>query len=143
MRQITHQVQERHMLTTGHRQVPVERLSDEGDILLMPMDASVAFEESTCLVPVKCMGYPTCHGPIICAESCLLNSPADHDHNTFPANHHSVTFVGRPFPLEEAPEHFARLRRWGLSFSTSDKCFRICESNIGLFSSVSHHMGSG
>ncbi|KAF8128604.1 glycoside hydrolase family 5 protein [Boletus edulis] len=42
--------------------------------------------------------------------------PVDHDHVTFPANHHSVTFVGRPFPLEEAPQHFARLRRWGLSF---------------------------
>ncbi|KAG8807983.1 hypothetical protein FRC17_004191, partial [Serendipita sp. 399] len=27
-----------------------------------------------------------------------------------------VTFVGRPFPLKDAPEHFARLRRWGLTF---------------------------
>eukprot|EP00667_Euglena_gracilis_P003021 EG_transcript_3027 len=27
-----------------------------------------------------------------------------------------VTFVGRPFPLEEADEHFARLRAWGLTF---------------------------
>ncbi|KIJ64803.1 glycoside hydrolase family 5 protein [Hydnomerulius pinastri MD-312] len=42
--------------------------------------------------------------------------PANHSHDTFPADHHSVTFVGRPFPLEEAPQHFARLRRWGLSF---------------------------
>ena len=28
-----------------------------------------------------------------------------------------VTFVGWPFPLEETPENFARLRRWGLTFS--------------------------
>lgn len=49
-----------------------------------------------------------------------MDSPVDHDHDTFPVNHHSVTFVGRPFPLEEAPQHFARLRRWGLSFSRSD-----------------------
>ncbi|KIJ16448.1 glycoside hydrolase family 5 protein [Paxillus involutus ATCC 200175] len=42
--------------------------------------------------------------------------PANHSHDKFPADHHSVTFVGRPFPLEEAPQHFARLRRWGLSF---------------------------
>jgi len=27
-----------------------------------------------------------------------------------------VSFVGRPFPLEEADEHFTRLQRWGLPF---------------------------
>jgi hypothetical protein len=31
-------------------------------------------------------------------------------------NHRDVSFVGRPFPLEEADEHFARLRNWGLTF---------------------------
>jgi hypothetical protein len=31
-------------------------------------------------------------------------------------NHRQVSFVGRPFPLEQADEHFARLRRWGLTF---------------------------
>jgi hypothetical protein len=29
--------------------------------------------------------------------------------------HRTVSFVGRPFPLEEADEHFARLREWGLT----------------------------
>ncbi|KAG6840292.1 hypothetical protein C0991_007685 [Blastosporella zonata] len=43
-------------------------------------------------------------------------APANDSHDTFPADAESVTFVGRPFPLEEAPEHFARLRRWGLTF---------------------------
>ncbi|CAI5732509.1 unnamed protein product [Peronospora destructor] len=28
----------------------------------------------------------------------------------------SVSFVNRPFPLREAPLHFARLQRWGLTF---------------------------
>ncbi|KAJ3207218.1 hypothetical protein HDU67_007604 [Dinochytrium kinnereticum] len=28
----------------------------------------------------------------------------------------NVSFVGRPFPLDEADEHFARLRRWGFNF---------------------------
>jgi hypothetical protein len=28
-------------------------------------------------------------------------------------NHREVSFVGRPFPLEEADEHLARLRAWG------------------------------
>jgi hypothetical protein len=31
-------------------------------------------------------------------------------------DHREVSFVGRPFPLEEADEHFARLREWGLTF---------------------------
>jgi hypothetical protein len=44
--------------------------------------------------------------------------PTDHDHENFPGDHASVTFVGRPFPLEQAHEHFSRLRRWGLTFST-------------------------
>ncbi|KAJ8496897.1 hypothetical protein ONZ45_g12265 [Pleurotus djamor] len=43
-------------------------------------------------------------------------SPVNHKHETFPHNHEDVTFVGRPFPLEEAPEHLSRLRRWGLTF---------------------------
>jgi hypothetical protein len=30
--------------------------------------------------------------------------------------HRDVSFVGRPFPLEEADEHLARLRAWGLTF---------------------------
>ncbi|MBN1486562.1 MAG: cellulase family glycosylhydrolase [Anaerolineae bacterium] len=31
-------------------------------------------------------------------------------------NHRDVSFVGRPFPLEEADEHFARLKAWGMTF---------------------------
>jgi hypothetical protein len=31
-------------------------------------------------------------------------------------DHGNVSFVGRPFPLEEADEHFRRLRSWGLTF---------------------------
>ncbi len=31
-------------------------------------------------------------------------------------DHRDVSFVGRPFPLHEADEHFARLRAWGLTF---------------------------
>lgn len=30
--------------------------------------------------------------------------------------HRHVSFVGRPFPLAEADEHFARLKAWGLTF---------------------------
>ncbi len=30
--------------------------------------------------------------------------------------HRDVSFVGRPFPLEEADEHFTRLREWGFNF---------------------------
>jgi hypothetical protein len=31
-------------------------------------------------------------------------------------NPESVSFVGRPFPLEEAEEHFGRLKSWGFTF---------------------------
>ncbi|MBN1536421.1 MAG: cellulase family glycosylhydrolase [Anaerolineales bacterium] len=31
-------------------------------------------------------------------------------------DHRNVAFIGRPFPLEEAEEHFSRLRAWGLNF---------------------------
>ena len=31
-------------------------------------------------------------------------------------DHRHVSFVGRPFPLAEADEHFTRLRSWGLTF---------------------------
>ena len=31
-------------------------------------------------------------------------------------NHREVSFVGRPFPLQEADEHFTRLREWGFTF---------------------------
>jgi hypothetical protein len=31
-------------------------------------------------------------------------------------DHRNVSFVGRPFPLNEADEHFTRLREWGFTF---------------------------
>jgi hypothetical protein len=31
-------------------------------------------------------------------------------------DHRNVSFVGRPFPLEEADEHFSRLQAWGFTF---------------------------
>jgi len=31
-------------------------------------------------------------------------------------DHRDVSFVGRPFPLEEADEHLSRLRQWGMTF---------------------------
>ncbi|KAJ7614127.1 glycoside hydrolase [Roridomyces roridus] len=43
-------------------------------------------------------------------------TPANDDNDAFPDGHRGVTFVGRPFPLDEAPDHLARLRRWGLTF---------------------------
>jgi hypothetical protein len=31
-------------------------------------------------------------------------------------DHHNVSFVGRPFPLDQADEHLGRLREWGFNF---------------------------
>lgn len=38
------------------------------------------------------------------------------DPKTFYSTHRDVSFVGRPFPLSEADQHFARLRHWGFNF---------------------------
>jgi hypothetical protein len=37
------------------------------------------------------------------------------NHPTDFSDHREVSFIGRPFPLAEADEHFARLRRWGFN----------------------------
>jgi hypothetical protein len=31
------------------------------------------------------------------------------------SDHRTVSFIGRPFPLEQADEHFTRLRGWGFN----------------------------
>ncbi|EST08057.1 Glycoside hydrolase, family 5 [Kalmanozyma brasiliensis GHG001] len=56
------------------------------------------------------------HGVNIAGSSKLPTSPngLSHLHEEFYETHRTVSFVGRPFPLEEAPLHFARLRAWGL-----------------------------
>jgi hypothetical protein len=37
-----------------------------------------------------------------------------HEPNHFLSD--NVSFVGRPFPLSEADEHFSRLKKWGFTF---------------------------
>ncbi len=37
------------------------------------------------------------------------------NHPTDFADHRAVSFIGRPFPLEEADEHFSRLAAWGFN----------------------------
>ena len=48
------------------------------------------------------------------------------------SSHREVSFVGRPFPLEEAEMHFARLESWGFN------CLRLCVSWEGM-----EHKGVG
>jgi len=43
-------------------------------------------------------------------------SPAPTDPTYLFTHHRQVSFINRPFPLDEAPEHFSRLRHWGLTF---------------------------
>ncbi len=46
----------------------------------------------------------------------LRPNGATHNRQGF-FDHRDVSFVGRPFPLEEADEHFSRLRAWGLTLA--------------------------
>lgn len=61
-------------------------------------------------------------GVNLSGSSKLPASPATVRSTSIPAkdgdfyDHHNVSFVGRPFPVEQADEHFARLRLWGLTF---------------------------
>ncbi|MFZ5352024.1 MAG: cellulase family glycosylhydrolase [Bacillota bacterium] len=48
-------------------------------------------------------------------SSKLPYGSSTHDKNSF-FEHKAITFVGRPFPLEEADEHFNRLKAWGFNF---------------------------
>ncbi|GES78881.1 glycoside hydrolase family 5 protein [Rhizophagus clarus] len=56
-------------------------------------------------------------GVNLCGNSKLPTKPNGSSHlieGFF--DHRNVSFVGRPFPLEEVQQHFARLRAWGLTF---------------------------
>lgn len=55
------------------------------------------------------------HGVNLSGSSKLPMNFTTHDTNNF-YNHKAVSFVGRPFPLEEADEHFDRLKSWGFNF---------------------------
>lgn len=47
---------------------------------------------------------------------CKLPYPDGGTHRpTDFSDHRSISFIGRPFPLDEADEHFARLARWGFN----------------------------
>ena len=72
-----------------------------------------------------------------------LGSLVNHDHDSFSANHADVTFVGRPFPLEDALDHFARLtRQLDLTFSVSVYVFIAYIQWCSFFHSPSpDHMG--
>ena len=63
-------------------------------------------------VPLRNLPFAT----LLFLRYAAFRSPVNDDNTTFPAGAESVTFVGRPFPLDEAPQHLARLRRWGLTF---------------------------
>ena len=57
------------------------------------------------------------HGVNLSGTTKLPTSPrgATHLKNSL-ANHRDVSFVGRPFPLDKADEHFRRLKAWGFDF---------------------------
>ena len=57
------------------------------------------------------------HGVNLSGASKVPVQPPGHTHLPDSLNERrDVSFVGRPFPLEEADEHFGRLAHWGLDF---------------------------
>jgi hypothetical protein len=57
-------------------------------------------------------------GVNLCGSSKLPTVPvgvSSSQHAEF-YDHRAVSFIGRPFALDEASQHFQRLRSWGLTF---------------------------
>ncbi|KAF9353734.1 hypothetical protein BGX26_008506 [Mortierella sp. AD094] len=56
-------------------------------------------------------------GVNLCGNSKLPTTPNGSTHlNERFFDHRNVCFLGRPFPRDQADEHFSRLKRWGLTF---------------------------
>ncbi|KAF9425127.1 hypothetical protein BGZ94_007818 [Podila epigama] len=56
-------------------------------------------------------------GVNLCGNTKLPTTPNGSTHlNEGFFNHREVSFVGRPFPRDQADEHFSRLKSWGLTF---------------------------
>ncbi|KAF9201915.1 hypothetical protein BGZ59_002461, partial [Podila verticillata] len=56
-------------------------------------------------------------GVNLCGNSKLPTTPNGSTHlNEGFFNHRDVCFLGRPFPRDQADEHFSRLKSWGLTF---------------------------
>ncbi|KAF9566428.1 hypothetical protein EC968_003739 [Mortierella alpina] len=56
-------------------------------------------------------------GVNLCGNSKLPTTPNGSSHlNEGFFDHRNVCFLGRPFPRDQADEHFSRLKRWGLTF---------------------------
>ena len=57
------------------------------------------------------------HGVNLSGSSKVPTEPPGYTHLPDSlAEKRQVSFIGRPFPLEEADEHFGRLKHWGLDF---------------------------
>lgn len=59
--------------------------------------------------------------------SDTLRSPVKNDYTTSPAGAETVTFVGRPFPLDKVQQHLPQLWRWGLTFGAS---YRVLHATL-------------
>ncbi|KAF9913835.1 hypothetical protein BX616_009476 [Lobosporangium transversale] len=56
-------------------------------------------------------------GVNLCGNSKLPTTPNGSSHLSEGFfDHRNVCFLNRPFPLDQADEHFSRLKRWGLTF---------------------------
>ncbi len=50
------------------------------------------------------------------ADSKIPSFPDGATHNSFSLDRGRISFTGRPCPLNEADEHFERMKRWGFNF---------------------------
>ncbi|KAK4056119.1 hypothetical protein OIO90_002850 [Microbotryomycetes sp. JL221] len=68
------------------------------------------------------------HGVSLSGLNKLPTKPNGFTHlDTGFFDHEHVSFVGRPFPLNEADEHLSRLKQWGLTFIRLVVCWEALE----------------
>ncbi|KAJ3082647.1 hypothetical protein HDU99_002037, partial [Rhizoclosmatium hyalinum] len=113
----------------SHRPImskPVVHQSERGSILSSTSRAH-DWRDTKVKAPVKAAPFfedqfgrkVHLRGVNMCGHSKLPTAPitvSTHVQTPEYFNHRDVSFVGRPFPLEEADDHFCRIKSWGLSF---------------------------
>ena len=58
-------------------------------------------------------------------------------------DHRNVSFVGRPFPLDEADEHFSRLKHCWTGWSASSPVLRMGYRPVGIATTCSSSSATG
>jgi hypothetical protein len=107
----TKQCQLQRIYQSRHSSQAHQSFKSQAATLQITTVVSSIYEARTSARRVKCMPPLSFNGAVLTRRPQILPSRID--------RHTESSYVGRPFPLEEADEHWARLKSWGLTFCKS------------------------